>query len=429
MTTIILRISLWLAVLTISGVIVALGIGTTTPGYTIAAHVYDTERETRLLMLIDTHTQLTQAVPMPHMGRRDVFFSPDGRRMLIPYGVGAQTRLAVFSVREGGLIYESPPDYIDCNPYLSDFSWSSDNDKLLFTCQDTDQRGIHLFDIPPQRTWQISTDEQTNALWSPDSETLMLHSTNAIQTYTLATDTTHDLVSEQTRISAAQWSPDGTQIAYLFNDSLRLVDAQGGEPQIIYSGRFLIPIPSPQWSPDGRWMVIVERNLGQALSVNMDTGEHYVLDGDNLKVDGINRIAWTPSSEHLAIIYTDEDTSALALSNPTGEQVTTISVGYVSTYATAPDSHLLGFAQEDATLSVYDLTQDAMLNQWDIGIMQNMRWLPDNAHVVYVYRNFDNIDQAPLQLYWLDVASDAPHPLLDSRYSVINYTVWSRDDD
>jgi len=411
------------------GVVMAVGIGTTQPCHTIAAHVYDIEQETRLLMLIDTHTRLTHPVPMSHMPRRNVIFSPDGQRVLIPHGVGAETQLAVFSVQEGGLIYENPSQYVDCNPNLGLFNWSPNDEYVVFQCQSTALAGLHILDLARGETRQISPDDTSYVSWSPDSNAVLLKYENALVVYDVQSGEAQTLVEERTRIGLANWSPDGTQIAYIFNDSLRIVDIASGDQRIIPGGRMLTF--KPQWSPDGRWIALVEQDLLRAMTVDLATDDIYLLDGGDLKINGVIELTWSPMGDTLAIIYADDAPQRLALSDRIGEQMWALSNGLVDNYAFSSDGHFLGYLESDSILSVYDLEHHEVVNRWHEVDLQSLRWVPatTDRYLTYIYRNFEDSTQSPLQLYWLDINSDAPQRLLDPRYSVINYTFWSRNND
>ena len=425
MTTIILRMSALLLMLVTGGMVIAMGVGTTQPGYTIAAHVYDTDQDTRLLMLIDTHTRLTHPVMMPFIARRDVFFSPDGERVLIPHGVGDQTQMAVFDVQNGGLIYESPPEYIDCNPDLYDFRWSSDNEKITFRCRSYELPEAHLINLSTGETKQISPEPVYAVWWSPDSQLILLQTNYRLDIYDVTVGETTQLAEERTAIGASSWSPDGTQIVYIFNDSLRLVDFASGNQRIIHGGRLLSHWPI--WSPDGRKIALVDYELRRPITIDMTTGERFIIDGGDLKIDSVVELTWSPMGDRF-LIY---DNWSLVLYDTVGEYIRLLSSDRIADYDFSSDGRFIAFATDASMLFAYDSQQDTIFNQWEVGSVQTLQWMPgaDVQAVTYIQRNFENSAQAPLQLYWLDINSDAPQRLLDPHYSVINYTFWSRNND
>jgi Tol biopolymer transport system component len=90
---------------------------------------------------------------------------------------------------------------------------------------------------------------------------------------------------------ASVWAPDGGAVAYswfkprppqhLIHYELRVVDAAGGEPRVVYSNPGNVPYLVPQaWSPDGRWILTAlygaDRTIQLAL-ISAATGEARVL--------------------------------------------------------------------------------------------------------------------------------------------------------
>jgi Ca2+-binding RTX toxin-like protein len=80
----------------------------------------------------------------------------------------------------------------------------------------------------------------------------------------------------------ATWSPDGTRIAYLNGDSLRIADAAGKDPRVLETSvvRPALDIAGPVWSPDGTEIAL--STATQLLAVAADgSGSRALFEGDN----------------------------------------------------------------------------------------------------------------------------------------------------
>ena len=91
--------------------------------------------------------------------------------------------------------------------------------------------------------------------------------------------------------NSPRWSPDGKVIAFTRGGSILLVDAAGGEPEVIYEGQDPATAPPCEaggfvggWSPDGQRIVYysasVTENLGQVCTVDVDGSNVTVVVGD-----------------------------------------------------------------------------------------------------------------------------------------------------
>jgi len=58
------------------------------------------------------------------------------------------------------------------------------------------------------------------------------------------------------------WSPDGSQIAYQFNNRIYIVDSSGGNSKLLIDNAVL-----PAWSPDGEWMAFASTRGNGSLDI------------------------------------------------------------------------------------------------------------------------------------------------------------------
>ena len=68
------------------------------------------------------------------------------------------------------------------------------------------------------------------------------------------------LTASEKNVSDPQWSPDGRRLAYVRDDTLRLIEGDGSRDQVVTSHP--AGVSTPRWSPDGRQLAFVSRQRG-----------------------------------------------------------------------------------------------------------------------------------------------------------------------
>src|SRR5579863_2966955 len=115
-------------------------------------------------------------------------------------------------------------------------------------------------------------------------------------------------------IAAPQFSPDGTQIAFLtfrsdfvndrYDGTLRVISTAGGEPRALVEG--IRDIDMPRWSPDGRTIAFIAKvgeRQSQVYTVAAAGGTPTELsDAPN----GVQQYAWSPDGGTIAYVTPDD---------------------------------------------------------------------------------------------------------------------------
>ena len=102
---------------------------------------------------------------------------------------------------------------------------------------------------------------------------------------------------------APAWSPDGKQIAVGLHGSIWRIDLASSEAfELTYDRHYH---SSPDWSPDGRWIVYTADHGGRTIQLqvlNLETGQsHALTDDSNLYADP----AFSPDGNRLAYVSTE----------------------------------------------------------------------------------------------------------------------------
>ena len=160
------------------------------------------------------------------------------------------------------------------------------------------------------RTLLTTTTEELigEAAWSPDSHRLALtraHDGQATIDIVDLAGTVHDSIGPIAAVEwiSLAWSPDGSSLAYQAgapagSNPLTVVDLSTGQTHELASGPLGLMSPSVSpWSPDGRWIAIVDAG-GDLLVVSRDGTERTTVPMP--ENDGM-RIQWSPVADVVAV--------------------------------------------------------------------------------------------------------------------------------
>jgi Tol biopolymer transport system component len=136
------------------------------------------------------------------------------------------------------------------NQIFEDLTWSPDDRQLAFAGKD----GVYVVNIDGTGLRRLSRGRDTSPTWSRDGGTIAFRreQRGVLQIFRMRVDGTgHRRIA--IRADRPAFSPDGGTIAFLRNDSIWLMDADGGrQRRLRHAGsgheRDL------SWSPDGRYL-------------------------------------------------------------------------------------------------------------------------------------------------------------------------------
>ena len=191
-------------------------------------------------------------------------WSPDGKRLLLATGTRD------FSVADRDFLY-SPRTHdwptLDTQTETYSPAWAADGKSVIFpTVPGIAAAGIHggvrtIVRIP--ESWDIeSVGASSNGKWiSFVRESAPLPSLYVVRS------NGHGLHRIARAVNVAAWSPTGERLSYQDSAGLHIVDPESQRAVFVVGARGAMtlvgpPFAAPVWSPDGRWLLYVRKDLG-----------------------------------------------------------------------------------------------------------------------------------------------------------------------
>lgn len=141
------------------------------------------------------------------------------------------------------------------------YDWSFDSKKLAYSkYSDNKYSQIFVFDLVTKNESKITSYPRYcyNAFWRPGRSEIIFTSSTADYgsdlILTHADASSNKTILHQKSISTPVWSPDGTKIAFITEDSdLAIIDIDGENYKVLNNipGACMMPI----WSPDGKYIL------------------------------------------------------------------------------------------------------------------------------------------------------------------------------
>ena len=182
----------------------------------------------------------------------------------------------------------------------------------LFTIAADGSEAELLVDVPAHDP-EWSPDGARIAFWA-DSDDATPFETAEWELYVVDADGTNvrRLTTNTSSDRSPTWSPDGSQLAFLRDHAVWIMDVQRGRERRVTQG-----VESVSWSPDGRWLALTRGSDGSIILVRPDgTGRHRIARSsyyrDKLGVG--EAVDWTPGGR---IVYVASNLE-LATMTPVG---------------------------------------------------------------------------------------------------------------
>ena len=159
-------------------------------------------------------------------------------------------------IRRDGSDLREYPDLDE--PY--DLCWSPDGSILALTVKNLKQgkdtaRGLQILNLSTGSTEEVDAKGYaTSQCWSPDGKQIVYHADSTLRVYDIRDKKSRTLANGD----QATWSPDGNWIAFLEDDGYYAIRPSGNERRRLFKKKDALT--ALWWSPDSRFVVYLSRN-------------------------------------------------------------------------------------------------------------------------------------------------------------------------
>ena len=259
----------------------------------------------RVVYIVDEYGNLLNLeIPKEEELGNDPEWSPDGEWIVQSYLNPNPKSASDYDIYLVDLRNQNNPIRITQNlisPNSPD--WSPNGTQIAFYAYDANSRdfGIYLLDVKCVLQNQKCTSKPTFLIsgdypdWSPDGKKIVYRDRSRSEIYIVDVQNPVETVNISEGLgscSSPQWSPDGTKIAFVCNETVYIVDPDGGNPVSLVSGSLYLL----RWSPDGKKIAFIgtdalDPNLGQVLDLEGTIGSTavFIMDANGVNVKRITR--------------------------------------------------------------------------------------------------------------------------------------------
>ncbi len=310
MITRILRITIFISIITALTCVVALWIGASIPTTRVVGYLSNLTDEKRAFGVADMNRRLYVMQAPPFDTNWQVIFSPDGRRSLMTTEMDNQVEFYMLDMTTY-VLTPFPLDYTVCAPPRDTIRWSSDNRHVAFQCTPTttaDLNGLHVWDTV---TNQITRLYEPASLgfggfviytWSPTGDTISIIDAGAVVIINIQTRQ-FSRPSITLEYNAMRWSPRGDKLALTAENQMLIYDVTTRTTTPIFTD---VEAGIAYWSPSGNWMATIAQRGSFAVIYTWDfaTEQSYRIGTDRYPMTNAVELRWSADEQWL-LIQTD----------------------------------------------------------------------------------------------------------------------------
>jgi dipeptidyl aminopeptidase/acylaminoacyl peptidase len=241
---------------------------------------------------------------------------------------------------------------------------------IAFTSDRSGRPGIYVMNADGSDQRLVTDEEDSSSpAFSPGGERIAFGtsgpSMGRIATINVDGSERQNVISRNRSIGDPDWSPDGTQIVFVYHDhiyfSISVIDINGDNfRQLTHPGQYSQINDNPTWSPDGRRIVFSSDRNGNNEIYMMDAdGSHVQQLTDNDFIDYWP--AWSPDGLQIAFTSHRDGNWDIYVMDVNGSNVRRLTDNPAKDWKAAwsPDGARIAFASErDGNWEIYTMNVD-----------------------------------------------------------------------
>ena len=169
-----------------------------------------------------------------------------------------------------------------------------------FSNRDAIPAGLFIVPTRGGRPTRLTTGPEREPQWSPDGTQIAFISPDPWNIFVMPRNGERRQVTtnaDRVQMGSLAWSPDGTSLAFFSRDGrLRVVPAQGGASRVLADVAGSLRMLGLGWSPDGRWLAYASG--GSLWRILADGGTPQRIEtGLDARIE---KITWSPDGKDIA---------------------------------------------------------------------------------------------------------------------------------
>lgn len=373
----------------------ALAIGVSNPTTRIIAQIYSYEKDSQHTAIIDVNRNLPIRISFPIESNGNISLSNNGQRIILPTNALNQATFSVWDVVTGHVV-NLPQDYVNCS--ATAWRWLADNQHVLFQCRnnplDGTIGGMYTLDFETGLVYLLYNQPTVigEAQWSPDVTRVGINDEGRVHIVGMKGDNFMTITPQGRRFTFIAWENEGESVLLRGVNTIERYTFATGELTVMLDD-FETSI-TPVLSPDGDWLALVNNDRRpRAYGLNLNTGESYRLETEDVKINNAVWVGWSPDSQWVMIRTTLEslEGNVYYLARPDASVVLQLARNIESIPVWSTDGARIGYSIYDemgntyyAELVVWDLSS-FLPAQVVMEYAQSPVWSPDDDGLAFIH--------------------------------------------